>query len=100
MPFYKEPKFYRTAFFVLLILTFAVAYIARSRYQFKLKAIEQERKKRYLEVASLQANLNPHFIFNLLASVQNLITQHKPEKANQYLVKFSRLISCIYGGNH
>ncbi|MCU4157442.1 histidine kinase [Carboxylicivirga sp. A043] len=92
MPFYKEPKFYQTAFFILLVLAMVVAYIARSRYRFKVKAIEQERKKRYLEVASLQANLNPHFIFNLLASVQNLITQHQPEKANQYLIKFSRLI--------
>jgi len=92
MPFYKEPHFYKIAFFILLLLSLITAYVARSRYQFKTKAIAHERKKRYLEVASLQANLNPHFIFNLLASVQNLITQHQPEKANQYLIKFSRLI--------
>jgi sensor histidine kinase YesM len=36
--------------------------------------------------------IDPHFIFNLLASVQNLITQHQPEVANQYIIKFSRLI--------
>ncbi|MBS2099932.1 sensor histidine kinase [Carboxylicivirga linearis] len=92
LPFYKEPHFYKYAFFVLLLLGLIIAYISRSRYLFKVKAIEQERKKRYLEIASLQANLNPHFIFNLLASVQNLVTQHKPELANQYIIKFSRLI--------
>nr|WP_321408011.1 histidine kinase [uncultured Carboxylicivirga sp.] len=92
LPFYKEPHFYKYAFFVLLLLGLIIAYISRSRYMFKVKAIEQERKKRYLEIASLQANLNPHFIFNLLASVQNLVTQHKPELANQYIIKFSRLI--------
>jgi hypothetical protein len=60
LPFYKEPHFYKYAFFVLLVLSMAIAYIARSRYGYKVKAVEHERKKRYLEIASLQANLNPH----------------------------------------
>ncbi|MCU4175235.1 histidine kinase [Carboxylicivirga sp. N1Y90] len=92
LPFYKEPHFYKYAFFILLLFFVVIVYIFWSRNKYKSRSIEQERKKRYLEVASLQANLNPHFIFNLLASVQNLITQHKPEVANQYLIKFSRLI--------
>ena len=45
-----------------------------------------------MEVATLQAQINPHFIFNFLSSIQSLIGQKKPEIANDYLVKFSRLI--------
>jgi ligand-binding sensor domain-containing protein/two-component sensor histidine kinase len=92
LPFYKEPYFYKLAFFILLFLGLVTGHIGWSRYHIKMKAITHERQVQYLEVATLQANLNPHFIFNLLASVQNLINQHKPEIANKYLIKFSRLI--------
>jgi len=52
----------------------------------------RERDIKLLEVGTLQTQLSPHFIFNFLSSIQNLIGQNKPEKANDYLVKFSRLI--------
>ncbi len=92
LPFYREPQFYQYAFFAVLFLALIIGYIARERYLLKIRTLKHERQIQYLEVATLQAHLNPHFIFNLLASVQNLINQHKPEIANQYLIKFSRLI--------
>jgi two-component sensor histidine kinase len=92
LPFYKEPYFYKVAFFVLLLSGLTIGYITWSRYRLKLAAINHQKKVQYLEVATLQANLNPHFIFNMLSSVQNLINQHKPNVANEYLIKFSRLI--------
>jgi sensor histidine kinase YesM len=52
----------------------------------------RERHIKLLEVGTLQAQLSPHFIFNFLSSIQSLIGQKKPEVANSYLVKFSRLI--------
>src|SRR5262249_23183253 len=39
----------------------------------------------------LHAQLNPHFIFNALASVKNIIREH-PEMASTYLSKFSALM--------
>jgi sensor histidine kinase YesM len=39
--------------------------------------------------------MNPHFIFNTLASIQTFILQEDPEKASRYLAKFSKLVRNI-----
>ncbi|WP_171595344.1 sensor histidine kinase [Marinifilum caeruleilacunae] len=91
-PFYKEPRFYQHSFFGFVFLVLILGFFVHSRFHIKLKMIDRERKIKLLEIATLQAQLNPHFIFNILSSVQNLISLHKQEKANEYLIKFSRLI--------
>lgn len=45
-----------------------------------------------LELNSLQAQMNPHFIFNALQSIQDFILIHDPRTANKYLSKFSKLM--------
>lgn len=52
---------------------------------FKLRIAEAERK-------ALQSQLNPHFIFNSLNSIQKVVLKKDPEEAYNYLEKFSRLI--------
>ena len=66
----------------LVILSFVVGLRFR---QVKNRMVE-------LEKQSLSAQINPHFIFNSLASIQGLITDKKSEEAQIYLVKFSRLV--------
>lgn len=46
----------------------------------------------HLERSALQAQMNPHFIFNSLNSIQSYIANEENEKANRFLAKFSRLI--------
>jgi len=48
-----------------------------------------------LELKSFRSQMNPHFIFNSLQSIQNFINQNKSEDANDYLIKFSRLMRMI-----
>ena len=36
--------------------------------------------------------MNPHFIFNTLAAIQNIILEGNPLKSSNYIAKFSRLI--------
>lgn len=48
-----------------------------------------------MEQRLLRAQMNPHFTFNTLAVIQNMITS-QPEKAKTYLVKFSRLLVSIF----
>jgi len=56
------------------------------------KASAQAAKMKDLELAALRAQMNPHFIFNCLGSVQQYIVQNKPEEANRYLSRFAKLI--------
>jgi len=43
------------------------------------------------QLTALRAQMNPHFIFNALNSVQQYILQGNVDEANKYLSKFSRL---------
>ena len=47
------------------------------------------------EMAALRAQLNPHFIFNCLNSIQFFTAQNDTDKASDYLTKFSRLIRLV-----
>jgi len=48
-----------------------------------------------LELKALIAQMNPHFIFNCLTSIQELIIVHKQEEAMHYLNQFSRLLRTV-----
>ncbi len=56
------------------------------------KMTELEREKTNLEMQALRAQMNPHFIFNCLSSINRFILTNKIEEASDYLTKFSRLI--------
>jgi ligand-binding sensor domain-containing protein len=45
-----------------------------------------------LERSALQAQMNPHFIFNCLNSIQNFILQNEKESAIMYLGSFASLV--------
>ena len=45
-----------------------------------------------LERAALQAQMNPHFIFNCLNAIQNFILQNEKEASILYLGRFARLV--------
>jgi ligand-binding sensor domain-containing protein len=48
-----------------------------------------------LERSALQAQMNPHFIFNCLNSIQNFILQNEKEAAILYLGRFSSLVRSV-----
>lgn len=65
------------------------------------KYLEKEVKKQMLEIEvankelkrqTLSAQINPHFIFNVLNSIQSYLLQEKYDLAESYLSKFSKLI--------
>mgnify|MGYP003886925681 CR=1 FL=1 len=53
---------------------------------------EQNRKLRELELTAIRSQMNPHFLFNALNSVQNLVQQNKGREAHLYLSDFAGLI--------
>lgn len=76
-----------------LTLLFAVAFlVSRYRVRRKMKKQEQEKRLRELELTAIRSQMNPHFLFNSLNSVQNLIRQNRSEEANLYLSDFAGII--------
>jgi LytS/YehU family sensor histidine kinase len=45
-----------------------------------------------MEMTALRAQMNPHFIFNAISSIQNFILHNENDAANHYLLLFSRLM--------
>ena len=52
----------------------------------------KKRAHNLLYLKSLRAQMNPHFIFNSLNSVNNYIAKSDARAANKYLAKFSKLM--------
>ncbi|MGZ8557207.1 MAG: tetratricopeptide repeat-containing sensor histidine kinase [Chitinophagaceae bacterium] len=70
--------------------------------ELKLQKLESERTKSELqqqatelEMQALRAQMNPHFIFNSLNSINRFILQNNRALATEYLTKFSRLVRLI-----
>jgi LytS/YehU family sensor histidine kinase len=56
---------------------------------------ELQRQAAELEMQALRAQMNPHFIFNSLNSINMFILENNKLQASEYLSKFSRLIRLI-----
>lgn len=78
-------------FSVLLIITLIFVFLLK-RYR---KNTLIQAKLAELERSALQAQMNPHFIFNSLNSIQSYIAANENDKANRFLAKFSRLIRAM-----
>lgn len=53
---------------------------------------EREKESLYLNVQTIQSQLNTHFMFNVLVPLQNLILKNKPDEAARLLVQFSQMV--------
>jgi tetratricopeptide (TPR) repeat protein len=60
----------------------------KAQSDLRLKASE-------LEMQALRAQMNPHFIFNCLSSINHFILKNETDFASDYLTKFSRLIRIV-----
>jgi LytS/YehU family sensor histidine kinase len=56
---------------------------------------ETERQTAEMEMQALRAQMNPHFMFNSLNSINNFILKNDSDNASQYLTRFSRLMRLI-----
>jgi hypothetical protein len=93
--FYIVPKWYQATqtkiiFISLLILTGLFAWLLL--YKRRLNKSKRQREQLSLEIRSIRSQLNPHFIFNALSSIQGLINKNDIPAANRYLTEFSTLL--------
>jgi hypothetical protein len=61
----------------------------------RIRKRELKHRLTSLEHKAIKAQLNPHFLFNCLNSIQNLINKNKLNEANDYLTSFAGLIRKI-----
>ncbi|MGB4850194.1 MAG: histidine kinase, partial [Saprospiraceae bacterium] len=101
----KPPFWQRTWFYILLgimasgFIGFLYNYkLTQSIKQNKLLSeketlkAEAEKQMAQLEMTALRAQMNPHFIFNCLNSINRFIIVNDNDTASEYLTKFSKLI--------
>lgn len=97
----KSP-FYKTWWFSVISILFIsaiVIIIFRLRVrQIRIKQqaeFEQQVEISKAELKALRAQMNPHFVFNSLNSIQHYILNSKGDEAVKYLNKFAKLIRII-----
>ena len=61
----------------------------------EIKDINFKRQMSELEMKALRAQINPHFLFNCMNSINRMILKGETEKASSYLTKFSKLVRLI-----
>jgi tetratricopeptide (TPR) repeat protein len=94
-------KWILIALFLIAALSGVILYknLALKRKNEKLesrsKQTELQRHVTDLEMQALRAQMNPHFIFNCLSSINRFILKNETEEASNYLTKFSRLIRTV-----
>lgn len=94
----KTP-WWKTWWFIILssVLLIGVVYFGLWLYAYFIRKREKARTKQFnrvigLKMKSLQNQLDPHFIFNALNSIQSYILEEKKEYALDYLSDFSNVL--------
>ena len=77
-------------FIILSLIIFRSIYLKRKNEKSQNKRAQTE-----LQQQVLRAQMNPHFIFNSLNSINRFILQNNKSQASEYLTKFSRLVRLI-----
>lgn len=101
-PFTIESVFWKTKEFVIIVLLLVLGlsyllYHLRIRFVVakKNEEIEREKYKQELnksKLTALKSQMNPHFIFNALNSIQEFIVLNKKDLASNYLADFADLM--------
>ncbi|MBN2423861.1 MAG: histidine kinase [Calditrichaceae bacterium] len=89
------PPFWQTWWFrITLGLIFIVTLVWSILFYLKKQKDKQDLKRKIAEIKmqALRAQMNPHFIFNTLNSIQYFIINNDTKAAYHYLSQFSRLL--------
>lgn len=98
-----KPLFWQTVWFkaagILLIFTAGLYYAFR-------KKKERDRRKRLLgeiktyKNTAMRLQMNPHFIYNSLGSIQSFVLKQESRVSSKYIAKLSRLMRLIFDHNN
>jgi LytS/YehU family sensor histidine kinase len=90
-----SPIWYLQTWFIIFTIL-SILSIGYAFYRWRIRTLENkykiEREITHLKRSALQAQMNPHFIFNCLNSIQSFIMHNEKTEAMDYLSKFALLI--------
>ena len=89
-PPWWQTWWFRTAFIALL--TGLLIFFIRKRIKMIRRDAALKLQFAELEIKGLHAQMNPHFIFNSLNSIKEMILEDQKQNASRYLSKFAQLI--------
>jgi ligand-binding sensor domain-containing protein len=99
LTFKIAPPIWKTPWFVILVITLLLLLILII-FRWRISLVRKRSKEKsdiqeqlgQMEMQALRSQMNPHFIFNAINSIQHYILANEPLLANKYLVKFSKLV--------
>ena len=94
-----EEKYTRKELFIYVLVvalaigltSLVILYFIKKKNKKKLSEKEQQKNTARLQLNAIRSQLNPHFLFNALSGIQNLMNKNEIDNANKYLSKFARL---------
>jgi ligand-binding sensor domain-containing protein len=92
-PYWYQSNWFRIG--TLLLLCGLACYLVWYRIRAVRKDAAFRQKMSDMEMTALRAQMNPHFIFNSLNSIENFIMQNEKRLASDYLNKFATLVRTI-----
>ncbi len=81
---------YFILFFIWSLIYFVYHYVAKSRKQ-QMDTLQLESLVKELELKTIKAHINPHFIFNSLNSIRALVDEN-PERARKAITELSNIL--------
>jgi ligand-binding sensor domain-containing protein/anti-sigma regulatory factor (Ser/Thr protein kinase) len=96
------PPFWRRAWFIALLIfsTSLLIYMLVVSRITKIRKQEQQKTQMNAMITesrmtALQAQMNPHFIFNAINSIQSFVLNNETQNAYDYLAKFAKLVRMV-----
>ena len=94
--FFAKSRHLRERYLYFAILSyFVLQALFGWRTERKNRKLEAERDRANLALMGLRARLNPHFLFNTLGSIQDLMNQNNLDAANRYFSEMAELLRYV-----
>ncbi|HNP48111.1 MAG TPA: histidine kinase [Bacteroidia bacterium] len=93
--FIVNPAWWNTLWFRIVVL-FCIGIVSYVLYRFRLSRTkanyEMEIRQASLRLTALRAQMNPHFVFNVMDSIRHYMKENNSLEAEKYLTSFAKLV--------
>ncbi|MCD0478364.1 histidine kinase [Chryseobacterium sp. LC2016-29] len=93
--FFSEPKWFQNIWLKISIIIFITTLVGVIFLLLRSRKMSRLQKEQKAKLQFMSAQLNPHFLFNALNSIQGLINSGNIDKSNTYLTDFAKLMRSV-----